>query len=80
MDWSVTYIDLDTIERPCDGPCLVDRWWVVHPEKGAAMFGESPQCNTDMRLVDRIIASRYPGHYSQKIRVAYLGSVLGRSA
>lgn len=39
---------------------LVDRWWVVHPEKGFAILGKtSPQCNSDRRIIDRLQQSLY---------------------
>lgn len=51
------FVPLDVLATPRDGETLTDRWWLVHPEKGAAFYkapgrrsGYSPQCNHDRRI------------------------------
>ena len=38
MTGIVFYVPKDVATAPADGPCLVNRWWVVHPEKGIAFY------------------------------------------
>ena len=84
---TLTYMQIHDLERPRDGECRVNRWWVVHPDKGAAFYAKPgsdrsvgpveavPQCNVSMLFIDELCESMYPGHYSQRIDVAYLGNL-----
>ena len=70
----VTYIPFDEATKPRDGEVLTNRWWVVHPEMGLAVFRRhSPQCNSDRRLPESLIARRYPGHESRFFEIVYIG-------
>lgn len=50
------FVDLEVLATPREGDTTLDRWWLCHPEHGAAFFrrpgsrGWSPQCNKDRRL------------------------------
>lgn len=68
------YMPLDEATTPKQGrTCHVDRWWIVHPEKGLTFYKSrrSPQCN-DWEHGAREWARRFPGHEVRKIPVAYI--------
>lgn len=73
------HVPLDLIQTPKAGECLVDRFWMVHPEKGALyLFTEgSPfhtdsvreTCNMNEEIVRRFLLK---DHEVMKIPVAFL--------
>lgn len=74
----LTYIPIIEATRPTTGECLTDRWWIVHPEKGLAIWkGFSPQCNRDRAIGDSLI-KHYPGHEVRHFAVVYLGNHVRR--
>jgi len=66
---------IDAMRAPAeDGTfdCYVNRWWVVHPQRGLVLYrGHSPQCNAHESIARRI-APIYPWAEVQFIQVAYL--------
>jgi hypothetical protein len=74
----LTYIPFDEATCPRDGEVVCDRWWVVHPDKGLAVFGRgSLQCNISKSLPERLAVS-YAGHEVRFIPVAFVGYISGR--
>lgn len=74
----VHYVEREWLTDPRDGHALVHRWWVHFPGRGVVMYGSprrgwSPQCNSDVRIVWKLIDSLYQGAEAIKIPVAYLG-------
>lgn len=70
----MVYIPLEELTTPKQGrTCHVERWWVVHPEKGAAFYRNrrSPQCN-DWEAYVQEWAKKFPNHECRKIDVAYV--------
>lgn len=74
------YVALDEATLPRDGEVLTDRWWVVHPEKGLAFYRphpkrrfRAPQCNSDRRMPEHLVAEMYPGHEVRYVEAAYVG-------
>ncbi|MCV9963892.1 hypothetical protein OIU34_18610 [Pararhizobium sp. BT-229] len=73
------HVPLDLIQTPKTGECLVDRYWMVHPERGALyVFDEgSPYhtdcvreaCNMNEEIVRRFLQK---DHEVVKIPVAFL--------
>lgn len=73
------YVPLEVLQTPITGECLVDRYWMVHPEKGAlytlneheAYYQGSVRetCNADKRIVERFLL---PEHEVAQVHVAYL--------
>lgn len=53
--------------------CHVNRWWIVHPEKGLTFYQttRSPQCNDDERGV-RLWCERFPGHVVKQIPAVFI--------
>ncbi len=80
------HVPLDLLQRPISGECLIDAFWMVHPDKGALYVLDDHQasysgavreaCNRDERLVHRFLQA---DHVVQQIPVAYLahGARLG---
>ncbi len=76
---------IEELQVPCDGAVMIDRYWCVHPDKGAAFWDRggrgsldldrlSPQCNSDKLVSDRLVHI-HPGHVIQKIPVVYCGNL-----
>lgn len=80
MTISYEYVSLDAATKPRNGECVVDNWWIVHPEKGLAFYKSgkrlSPQCNrsesTAKMLCDRLLGENH-GHVVVFVPVVYLG-------
>lgn len=76
-------IPLDELTRPRDGDCLVDRWWVVHPEDGLMFYasekryatpsGASPQCNGQEAITRKLRDNLYPDCDVQFVPAVYVG-------
>lgn len=75
------HIPLDELTKPKGGQCyvIVDHWWTVDPDKGALIFKMnkrhegSPQCNSDKRIVDRMLESRgRDGYVAMQIPLAFM--------
>lgn len=70
----MVYVPYEEAVTPKQGRvCHVNRWWIVHPEKGLTFYKsrKSPQCN-DYEFAVRDWAKRFPGHVVQQIPVAYI--------
>ena len=68
------YIPLKEISTPRHGATVyVDRWWVVHPQKGVMFYKtkHSPQCN-ESECVARRWAEKFPGHKCLLINEAFI--------
>ena len=82
-DIPVVYVPVEVLKTPVDGRVLVNRWWTVHPEKGATFHTPNPnnlddlrpQCNLSEELVKRVAVTTYPQHGVRKIDVAFLGGI-----
>jgi len=76
---------------PTDGPCIVNAWWTVHPDKGVAFYasrkrpygmepGEqdepSPQCNRDRYTAEHIQKRIHPDCETRQIPVVFLGHAI----
>lgn len=60
----LVFIPLEGLTTPKTGKqVMVDYWWVVHPEKGAAFHQrgryKSPQCNQDKTVTDYLFEKMY---------------------
>lgn len=80
---SLIYVPFSQLIIPATGECMVDHWWIVHPEKGAVFVPNRyngalppyPQANRDKRVTDQIIASMghlYPDCCVAHVAIAYL--------
>jgi hypothetical protein len=69
----ITKLPVAYITTPRDGAVvMLNRWWVVDDE-GAYLYGRTSwQCNSDPRLVARLVADMYPGARAEFIPVAYV--------
>lgn len=69
------YLPISEITTPKQGrTCHVNRWWVIHPEKGAAFYQtvKAPQCN-DVEVGAIEWAAKFPaGHEARLIPVAFI--------
>lgn len=74
-DIRLRFISLNSLEVPRDGDVVTDSWWAVHPDRGAVLFHESPQCNKDERVAALITPKYYPWAEIQHIPVAYVGDL-----
>lgn len=73
------HVPLDVLTTPRSGECVVDSWWMVHPEKGALFCVDRwesslsrvpiPRTNYDERIVRRFLLS---GYEALQIKVAFL--------
>lgn len=64
---------LEDLTTPKEGrTCYLNRYWIVHPEKGATFYKniQSPQCNTNKQMVE-VWVNRFPGYQVVHIPVAY---------
>lgn len=68
-----TFVPLDDLTRPKSGECLVDYWWVTHPDLGAVFVQGYPMCNSDEAITRPLAARMYPWAVAVKVPVAYLG-------
>jgi hypothetical protein len=67
-DERLRFVPCEKARTPKDGlvHCLLDRWWVIHPEKGIVFWrpsgkGEgSPQCNSNREITESLAARMYP--------------------
>lgn len=68
------YIPLEEISKPRHlATVYVNRWWVVHPQKGAMFYKtkHSPQCN-DIEWAARRWAEKFHGHKCLLISEAFI--------
>lgn len=68
------YRPIEELLTPKQGrKCHVNRWWVCHPEKGAAFYKttNSPQCN-DFEQYVKDWAKKFPNHEAKLLPVAYI--------
>jgi hypothetical protein len=73
---SLTYISFDEAAKPRDGEVMVDRWWVVHPDKGLAVHGEGAlQCNTNGSLPQRLAKAYGAPHEVRFFPIAFVGNI-----
>jgi hypothetical protein len=73
------HISLDVLQTPASGECVVDAFWMVHPDKGALYTLDEHQArytecvraiyNYDTRIVKMFLQ---PDHEIVQIPVAYL--------
>lgn len=73
------HVPLDVLITPRSGECVVDSWWMVHPEHGVSftvdMWESSmsrrpiPWTNYDRRIVERFLKN---GHEAKQINVAFI--------
>jgi hypothetical protein len=73
-DKRLSYVPLEQLTAPRTGyTAFVENWWVVHPDRGAAIWrGHAPQCNSDRRVTERLSGRLYPWANVQLVPVAYL--------
>jgi hypothetical protein len=74
----ITYVPLTELVKPRErSTVMLDRWWVVHPDKGALIYRRyAHQCNRQREVVDRLL-KMYPGCHAEFIPVAYVETPLG---
>lgn len=68
------YVSMEEATTPKQGrTCHVNRWWVIHPEKGLTFYKNrrSPQCN-DWGPGVVAWGKRFPGHVVDQVPVAYI--------
>jgi hypothetical protein len=81
------FIPFETAITPAEGHCFVDRWWMVHPEKGVAFYatkrrsyelepGEedepSPQCNSSESTARHLQQKLHPDCETRFIPVVFV--------
>lgn len=81
------YVPEDVATTPAEGHCFVNRWWMVHPEKGVAFYcdtrrsvwlepGEkeepSPQCNSCEITARHLAKKLHPDCEVKKLHAVYL--------
>ena len=81
MNGEIFYVPIEKATIPAGSHCLVDRYWIVHPEKGIAFYAQlfgygssdepSPQCNTSEYVVRFDIQRRHPDCVVKKIPVVF---------
>lgn len=70
-DPRLSFIPFDRGAREGD-TVMLNRWWVVHPEKGLVMWrNTSPQCNSNEEIARRV-GAMYPWAEIRFIETAYL--------
>lgn len=74
------YVPLSDLTSPLTGECLVDLWWIVHPDLGA-MFWVPQSRNTDPYPAankSELIVRRFlpEGHEAVQVNTAYLARAL----
>lgn len=74
------FLPLEEATKPRTGECIVDCWWVHLPDQGLAFWkpaawraGLRPQCNTDQRIVDRILDGFDDGAEALFVPVVFTG-------
>lgn len=87
MGCDYAYIPLSLVAVPTDGRVLVNKWWSVHPERGAAFFwpgrparqarDASPQCHAVESIARGLCRKLYPDNEVMFLPVVFLGH-LGR--
>ena len=58
----LTFYPVEGQPLPIDyGTMITDRWWIVHPGKGIAVWRNvSPQCSANQRVVESLASRLYP--------------------
>lgn len=80
------YIPRRIAERSTDGPCFINRFWIMHPEQGIAFYltelspsimgrenEPRPQCDSIQSLAEVVRTQVYPDHELVFIPVVYAG-------
>ncbi len=52
----ISYIPLDVITTPKSGECRVGGYWIMNPAKGVLFYGQSPQYNYDIKVVEIVLS------------------------
>lgn len=78
------HVPLDLLTTPRSGECIVDSWWMVHPEHGALFVADlressmfrspTPRTNYDERIVRRFLQA---GYEVKQINVAFMSQAYG---
>lgn len=78
------HVPLDVLTTPRSGECVVDSWWMVHPEHGALFVVNAwesslsrepiPRTNYDERIVRRFLQK---GYEARQIKVAFISHAYG---
>jgi hypothetical protein len=76
----IIYVPKDQAVIPRSGECVVDNWWVVHPEHGLLFYipnlryhdFPTPQCNTDEHAAVLVRDRLYFNCLVEKFPVVYL--------
>ena len=70
----LSFVSLDELQTPTNGSqVLVDKWWTVHPEKGAVFYQKySPQCNANSKIQEMLGQKLYPWAEAVFLHVAYI--------
>lgn len=74
------YVPKETAILPRTGECIIDHWWVIHPERGLVFFVPSlrhsdmpaPQCNLDQRVTDRLCKQLYSNCHVEQISIVFM--------
>lgn len=81
------YVPEGRATEPAAGSCIVDCWWIVHPQFGLAFYewgaGEpSPQCNASRALVEHMLRKgrMHEGHVAKLVPVVFLAHALRERA
>ena len=82
---NIIYLPKDEAVKPREGHCYVDRWWIVHPEKGLAFYLSphatkddrftSPQCNSNKAVTEVLHKKMYSDHEIKFFTAVYVGRV-----
>lgn len=73
------YVPKETAVIPRDGECLVNHWWIIHPEQGLAFYiptlraqtDPMPQCNKSEEVTRTLAERVYSNHAVEQIPIVY---------
>lgn len=74
------YVPKETAILPRTGECIIDHWWIIHPERGLVFFVPSlrhsdmpaPQCNLDQRVTDRLCKQLYGNCHVEQLSIVFM--------
>jgi len=76
----MVYVPEATAVTPLAGRCIVDHWWIVHPQHGLAFYewggdAPSPQCNSARGVVEPMTheGRMHAGHMVKHFPVVFVG-------
>lgn len=73
------HVPVEQAAQPAEGECLLDRWWMHHPEHGllgylqpGRSFSFNPMCNRDGEVCKRVLKHWFTDHEPRFMPIVYL--------